>query len=382
MLPRCHNIEATRKNIERKLTMKKILLYLFLIFITLLIIINPADSVNYALSGLGLCYEIIIPSLFPFFVCSGLLVYSGFCGTLSRIFRPVMKPVFNVGGAGSAAFVLGIISGYPLGAHTACRLYESSYLSKSETERLLSFCSNSGPLFILGAVGTSMYHSLSAGILIYASHLLSAVSVGLIMRFYKSRSYAPPYTPVKSPDAGVGEIFSKVISDSVNSVLSVSGSVIFCSVISRLFLELIPVHGVLHSLILGAMEFVSGISELSGQSIPTVLKLSLSSWCVGFAGISVHLQVMAVASRLGLSLKPYIVGKLLHGALSAVYTFIGFKIMNPAASTFANGSLGYSFFTSSVFTVMGAAAVVGGCIGASLLLYFKEAKRVKRSFLR
>ncbi len=362
--------------------MKKFLIYAFLLFITFLIILNPESSVNYALNGLGICYEVIIPSLFPFFVCSGLLIYSGFCGTLARLMRPVMKPVFNIGGAGSAAFVLGIISGYPLGAVTACQLYESSYLSKSETERLLAFCNNSGPLFILGAVGISMYHSLQLGVLLYVSHILAAVTVGLLMRFYKKNSFVPPYSPVGACQKNMGEIFGQVLTNSINSILTVCGAVIFCSVISRLLLEFIPAKGVVYSLVLGAMEFVNGLSELSRQSISTLLKLVLSSWIAGFAGISVHLQVMAVVSRFNLSLKPYIIGKFLHGVLSAAYTFLLVKLTPSATPVFANGSFGYSFFTASVFTVMGAAAVIGLCIGFAFLLYLKESMSKKHKFCR
>lgn len=360
--------------------MKKILTYACLLFITALILINPKDTVSYALSGLGVCYEIIIPSLFPFFVCSGLLIHSGFCEILSRFFRPVMKPLFNVGGAGSAAFILGIISGYPLGAHTACELFENSYLSKAEAERLLAFCSNSGPLFILSAVGLSMYHSIRFGILLYISHILSAITVGIIMRFYKKNSHHAPALHINTADKSFAEIFSCVLSNSINSILTVSGAVVFCSIVSRLFLELIPIHGVLHSVVLGIMEFVSGLSELSGASIPTAAKLCLSSLIVGFAGISVHLQVIAVVSRYRLSLKPYFLGKIFHGLFSALYTYIGFKFMVKSVPIFANGSLGYAFFTSSVFVGLCVCISVGLCIGLSFLLFLKESKEMRRTF--
>ena len=164
--------------------MKKNIMYILIIFITFLILISPQNAIKFAREGLDLCYEMIIPSLFPFFICSGLLIYSGFAEVLTRIFTPVMLPLFRINGSGASAFVLGIISGYPLGAVTACSLYESNYLSKTETERLLAFCNNSGPLFILGSVGISLYHSPQTGWLLYIAHLLAALTVGIIFRFY------------------------------------------------------------------------------------------------------------------------------------------------------------------------------------------------------
>ena len=86
--------------------MKRTVGYIFIVFLCTLLILNPEKSIQYASSGLNLCTEIIIPSLFPFFVCSGLLIYSGLCEVIAKIFSPVMKPLFNVNPTGAAAFVL------------------------------------------------------------------------------------------------------------------------------------------------------------------------------------------------------------------------------------------------------------------------------------
>ncbi len=354
--------------------MKKIFICIIALFATILLIISPEKSVGYALDSLGICYEVIIPSLFPFFVCSSLLVYSGFCDSLSKSMRFVMKPLFNINGAGAAAFVLGLVSGYPLGALTACQLYEGSYLSKSEAERLLAFCNNSGPLFILGAVGAAMYHSVTFGVILYCSHILAAFTVGIIMRFYKRDSYTPPHAPIATVQKSVGEIFRISLSNSVNSILTVCGAVIFVSVISKLFLEFVPATGIMHSVILGGFEFVSGMSELSGLDISLFSKLLLSSWIVGFAGLSVHLQVMAVVSHSGLSLVPYITGKVMHGIISAFYSFLLWKICMPARSVFAPASRSLSVFTSSLYTLISVGAIVAVCIMLSVFLYHKNTK--------
>ena len=85
-----------------------------------------------------------------------------------------MKPLFGVGEAGAAAFILGIVSGYPLGAVTAGQLYESNYLTKTEAERLCAFCNNSGPLFIIGSVGAAIYGNAGIGIMLYLFHILAS----------------------------------------------------------------------------------------------------------------------------------------------------------------------------------------------------------------
>ena len=96
-----------------------------------------------------------------------------------------MKPLFNVGGNGAFAFIMGIISGYPMGAKIACNFRQNNICSKEECERLLSFTNNSGPLFIIGTVGILSFKNTSIGILLFLTHLLACISVGFIFRFWK-----------------------------------------------------------------------------------------------------------------------------------------------------------------------------------------------------
>lgn len=354
--------------------MRKKFLYVFLVFITLLLIINPQASVKYARSGLEMAEEIIIPSLFPFFVCSGLLIYSGFCEVLAKYMQPIMKPLFNVNGAGAAAFVLGIISGYPLGAVTVCALFEKSYLSKSEAERMLAFCNNSGPLFILGAVGISLYQNPRVGIVLYISHILAAVLTGIAFGFYKKNSYNAPRSGIGVVSAGAGEVFSTVLASSVQSILTVCGAVVFFSVISSLITDMLPIAPVLKMLVTGFMEFVTGVKLVAYSQLPMFEKLVLSAAIVGFAGMSVHIQVLGVVSRSGLDLKPYIVGKCIQGVLAAVITACALRLFPVGTEVFAPASLeiGGAFAMNSLFVIMSAASIVFFVIAGGVTVICKR----------
>lgn len=333
--------------------MKRHWLTVLILIITFAMIFFPENSIFYSKQALNMCYEIIIPTLFPFFICSGILVYSGAAQSVSKIFRPVMRPLFNVNENGAAAFVLGIISGYPLGAVTACQLYESAYLSKSEAERLLAFCNNSGPLFILGAVGISIFGSSKIGIILYASHIISAVLVGILFRFYRRDSFSAPQSRLNTADAPPAEIFSKVLANSINSILTVCGAIIFFFTASNLLMALFPQNDFINAAISALLEFTGGIKRISGLSIPADMRIVMSSFAVGFAGLCVHIQVMAVTAKYGLSLKPYILGKILHGTLSCFFTFAMLKLFPQTVSVFKanNARLSGGFCWSSAYVI-------------------------------
>ena len=159
---------------------RDLLLGLALLCATLALMLYPQPSMEAAKSGLALCYNVIIPSLFPFFVLASLVVELGMSRCLGRLFQPVMAPLFRVNGACAAAVALGFIGGYPVGARTAIALYESGQRSRTEAERLLAFCNNSGPAFILGVVGTGVFGSGAAGLLLYLAHVAASLLVGVL----------------------------------------------------------------------------------------------------------------------------------------------------------------------------------------------------------
>ena len=116
---------------------KKILIYLFAVGAVVLLIKNASSAIKYASDAIDLCLEMIVPTLFPFFICSGILIYSGFCELLAKAFQFCMYPLFRISPVGSSAFILGIVSGYPLGAVTAGELYANNYLSKQRLNACL-----------------------------------------------------------------------------------------------------------------------------------------------------------------------------------------------------------------------------------------------------
>ena len=149
-----------------------------LLIATAALVISPGEAINGAKDGLALCFNVIVPSLFPFFVLSSLVVELGMSRYLGRLLEPIMVPLFRVNGSCATALALGFIGGYPVGARTAIQIYENGQCSRTEAERMLAFCNNSGPAFILGVVGAGVFGSGTVGLLLYLAHLLASLLAG------------------------------------------------------------------------------------------------------------------------------------------------------------------------------------------------------------
>lgn len=262
--------------------------------------------------GLTLCVRSVIPALFPYFVVSGLFISLGFADGVGRRLEPLTRRLFGVGGAGASAFFLGLLGGYPVGGRTVGQLYRAGRLSKDEAERLLAFCNNAGPSFILGVVGVGCFGSLRTGIYLYLVHAFSAVLVGILFRKKAPVSgqkfrYSAAFEPIAA--------FVRAVGEAAEGMVRLCGFVVFFLVILALITDL---TGLSHPVLLGLAELTTGVTALEGRPGDLVWAAALLGW----GGLSVHGQTAAVLSDTDLGLGRYFLGKILQAIFSAgVVTF-------------------------------------------------------------
>lgn len=212
----------------------KTILTLSVLYLAMALILSPTACLSAAKDAIYLCLDLVIPSLFPFFLCSKLFFSLGISRLAHRLLSPCMYPLFGVSGHGAAALLLGLVSGYPMGASCVTSLYRQGLCSRTEAERLLTFCNNSGPLFILTAVGLGMLHHREAGILLYLTHLLSALLCGVLFRRYgKEKSPSPRLLPpatLPSPLPDLAGAIGSAVTESVEAMGKVCGFILLFSV--------------------------------------------------------------------------------------------------------------------------------------------------------
>lgn len=327
---------------------KNILPTIFCLF-TICLVIFSKSNLTAAKNGLVLWANNVVPSLLPFFIATELLGYTNVVNKLGKLLNPIMQPIFNVPGVGSYALLMGIISGYPTGAKIVCNLKEQGLLTDVESERLLAFTNNSGPLFILGTVGVSLFGNTLIGFLLLLTHILACISVGILFRFWKKNknsNFSNLKININNNKqlvnfSNLGEVLGKSITSSISTIVMIGGFVVLFSVVLSILKNSNIIELLAHIIfpffrLFGIQDFkfctsfISGILELTNgvMSISTILcknisiNIILTSFLLGFAGISILLQVYSIIAKSNISIKPYIVGKLLHGLFAALYTFL------------------------------------------------------------
>ncbi|MCI9605698.1 MAG: sporulation protein [Oscillospiraceae bacterium] len=344
------------------------------------LILWPREVGGAVREGLGLCYNVILPSLFPFFILTSLVISLGLAGYLGRLLEPVMRPLFHLNGSCAAPLALGFVGGYPVGARAALTLYENGQCTKTECERLLAFCNNSGPAFILGVVGAGIFADSRVGLLLCLIHATASLCVGLVFRFYRRRETESRGQRASSPIAAkrFTTAFTDAVKGAVTSSLNICAFVVCFTVILRLctLSGLLPAFaGVLERLLAplgltrlwaqrlltGLLELSSGVWSLAGDG-SFHGKVAMAAFLLGWAGVSVHCQVLSFLGESGLTVWTYIGGKLLHGCFSALLTGVALRLfpLEESVSSYlaqqVEGIAGTDFYTA--LTISTAAAWV------------------------
>lgn len=210
-------------------------------------------------------------------------------------------------GVGSYAFIMGIISGYPVGAKIVNKFVEDGSCSKTEAERLLALSNNSGPLFIIGTVGISLFGDVNIGILLFATHILACLTVGIIFgaiskqHFFEKRqvllslkrnshsSSNNMRNEGKSNSYGIadlGTILSVCISNAISTILLIGGFVVLFSIVISILnklniistlAELLTIFGISKNCGIGILTRFAGINKWCKPCIFSTFKMYVYS---------------------------------------------------------------------------------------------------------
>lgn len=378
----------------------------------LAMVTHPAIIFEGAQTGLKTWWNIVFPSLLPFFIASELLLSFGFVNFLGVLLEPVMRPVFNVPGAGSLVVAIGFTSGYPIGSMLTARLRSEGLCTRTEAERLISFTNNSSPLFMLVAVAVGMFNNPKVGLVIAGAHYLGNLTLGLLLRFYgrsdrekilnshcqwqeiPGKAFKEMVTVLRKEQRPFGKILGDAVKNSVTNLLTIGGFIILFAVLIRILTELgfitfmagllgkilIPfgIHsGVLGAVASGIFEMTMGTKLVSETDASLLQQLVAVAIILAWSGLSVLAQVASMIAHTDIRLGPFIVARIFHAILAGIYTVGLYHLLQPGLNVITvfgkdflynwpNWLTTLNFIKASIFAFLG---LIGSFIALSLVIY-------------
>lgn len=276
----------------------------------LILILDTKTAIYAGVDGIKLCIVTVVPALFPFFLLSNLL-NSGLLGYTGKAFGWLGR-ILRIPRGSEVLFLVGILGGYPTGAKAVADAYDNNAVSLNCARRMLGFCSNAGPSFLFGIVG-SFFTSKVTVFALWLIHIFSAICVGFSLPQCNEET--------KERIKGVTLNLPQVLKNSIQTMAHVCGWILIFRIVfsycSRWILWLLPPE--LQLLLQGALELTLGCTglDLLGNE---AMRFFVASIFLAFGGICVAMQTASITERIGMGM--YLPGKALQSLYSAILSVL------------------------------------------------------------
>ena len=292
------------------------------------------DSERYTQSikdGLNLYVVSVLPSMLPFFFFSKILTELGFAVTIGKILGTPLKKFYRAPEIGGYVMIMSMLCGYPIGAKLIGECYENGLIDTNDSKKLTTFCSTTGPLFIVGTVGVGFFQNKIYGFILLISHYLGAILNGLLYRRIKIKDKNTHIQTLVSPD----DVLNKSMINTFISVGIVGGYITIFNAILDLFVY----SGIIPSLSRflyrfsvptdismgvagGLIEMTKGCLILSQTPFSPILILPLCQFLITFGGLSVTLQSLTFLAKTKVSPLFYLLSKFTQAVFSCGICFL------------------------------------------------------------
>jgi len=307
-----------------------IILFLLVMF-KLLLLAFPDIVLTAAREGLLLWFNNVLPALLSFMIIVNMLISMGFAHMLGKLLAPVMRRVFGLPGIGGFVLIVGLTSGYPMGAKIISDLKKAGNLSERDAQHLLAFCNNAGPLFILGVVGVGLFGNSTVGYVLWAGHVAAALVLGVLLKSKNGSAVSFPTdcnagsgasAPVTHVTPSIATALGNAVKNAMDSMAVIGGLIIFFNVVVAVLGQIgMPNTGLLSGFFAGTIEVTGGVRKISAEGL-TAIHIGLTAFIIAFGGLSIHMQTLHFTEGTGLRAAPYIFCKILHGVIASAITVL------------------------------------------------------------
>ncbi len=287
--------------------------------------------------GIGICLNILIPSLFIFLVLSDFFKKTGLLEIILKPFSIVCSKLFKLDISLGPTLLFSLICGYPAGARLISDMVLSGKISKKIATRMLYFCVNSGPAFLIGGISVPLFCSIVPGIILFFSQIVAFFLVGIFSSIGKSIEK----TKTNKNNMPITQAFVISVQDSAKSMAIICSFTLFFSGIIGLFNQLnilnINSNRYLKALLIGLIEVANGTAyckNINGLGMFLIISLITS-----FGGICVHCQLKAILYNAKIKFGTFYLWRIIYCTISILVSWILFLHIKIPAHAFAGSAI-------------------------------------------
>ncbi len=292
------------------------------ILLLIALLLSPAAALSGAKQGLSLWWSSVFPSLLPSFICLKLAQKLGLLRLTAR--HP----------KGRLAAVIGfsLVSGAPNGAKLLCALVEEGSLSARNGSRLLLLVNCVSPVFLLSIIASELLKNKALFQPMAVSIYGCAILLSFPMLFHRD-TFDHSGEVVLSPTVPFADAVAAAIEESMLDMLRIGGCILFVCTLLSVTRPILP-GKTASAALAGFMEVSAGTSAIAALAMPLRLQVSFLVGTAAFGGLSLALQTLCCFPDL--QLFPYLLKKMLYGALVGLICYLLFPLFPAVAAAFAS----------------------------------------------
>lgn len=341
----------------------KRLLPLILLYSAIVILIIGSKQVAYGVkNGIETCVTLVIPSLFIFMVISNIIVSSKLFPLISLPFKWLGKVIFNLDSSLISIVLLSLVGGYPIGAKLIATKVKRGELNIKTAEKMLCYCVNCGPAFLISGVGIAIFNSMLIGIILYVSQVSACIFVGFLLRKGNDRSTKP----LQTISQNLATLTVSSVSDAVKSMGIVCGLIVCFSALMPLIGMITPEN--ILPYINGVFEVTSSCKAIASLQNALILTCAFTS----FGGLCVHMQISAMLHKTGISLKKFFLYRIIYTAFSCAVIWGLMQLIPQPISCVSMGDI-----PSKTNSISPAATIFLILLSIILLFFSKKSVKIK-----
>ena len=274
---------------------------------------------------MSLWLNVMIPTLLPFLILTGILLKAGNIPQLLGPLSPFWKHFFGISPAGAYVLILGFLCGYPMGAKLAHDLYINHQISQREGEYLLTFSCNASPAFIFSYLSKNILE----GKVPPHSLLLLLLSADFVcMLFFRFLVYHGNTVSSVEPESrkketyqqdSTGVILDVSIMNGFETITRLGGYILIFSLVFTCIRHYWPFSEQTSILFTSPIELTTGLQQIAHSRYSWRFRCISSITLTAFGGLCVMFQTKSVLEN-RLSLFPYVTSKCLNTSL--VFLFL------------------------------------------------------------
>lgn len=296
--------------------------------VMVLLLCFPKLSLEGARRGLLLWYQTVLPTLLPFMVCTNLITAMNGVKFLAAPAVPVFGRLLGLSENGCFVLISGVLCGYPLGAKACSDFLDQGLISLPEARSLYAVSSFPSPMFLAGfvmakarqAAGQALFLPLwkvaaSLYLPLFPMFVLAGRLYGFsgIRNICSSRNFGSASPKACFP-------LDQALMDSIHLMVKIGGYLMIFSILAQYLQAFFP-PGLFSVLLIAAAEMTTGI-DAAARFLPGASGIFPILWAAAFGGFSGVFQVKSVTKNVGLSIRHYILWKLLHSLMACFFLML------------------------------------------------------------